>query len=216
MPNVNDATQVGAAHVGHTLSRMGSGFPSASFVPGADPHPPETCTHEQYSSGRALQQARQQVLRTVDTVQVRTCWEVGRHIVEYGQGGKNRARYGAKLLPQLAERLTAEFGKGFDASNLRYMRPFFQAFPNCDALRHELSWTHYRLLLRVDDAKARPWYMAEAASQNWGTRALERQIGTLSARSGVRRSIEISSRRGSPENRITAHRYGHGRGRGGV
>jgi len=124
-------------------------------------------------------QARQQALRAVDVVQVRTCWEMGRHIVEFEQGGADRAQYGAKVLPRLAERLTAEFGKGFDASNLRYMRLFYQAFPNCDALRHELSWTHYRLLLRVEDRWAREWYMAEAATQNWGTRALERQIGTL-------------------------------------
>jgi predicted nuclease of restriction endonuclease-like (RecB) superfamily len=124
-------------------------------------------------------QARQQALRAVDVVQVRTCWEMGRHIVEFEQGGAERAKYGAKLLSRLAERLTAEFGKGFDASNLRYMRLFYQAFPNCDALRHELSWTHYRLLLRLEDSRAREWYMAEAASQNWGTRALERQIGTL-------------------------------------
>ena len=82
-------------------------------------------------------------------------------------------------LTALAERLTAEFGKGFDASNLRYMRLFYQAFPICDALRHELSWTHYRTLLRVEDRTARHWYMAEACAQNWGTRALERQIGTL-------------------------------------
>ena len=75
--------------------------------------------------------------------------------------------------------MTVEFGKGFDASNLRYMRLFFQAFPNCDALRHELSWTHYRTLLRVDSTTARQWYMDEAATQNWSTRALERQMGTL-------------------------------------
>ena len=79
----------------------------------------------------------------------------------------------------MADALTQEFGKGFDASNLRYMRLFFQAFPKCDALRHELSWTHYRLLLRVDTARARDWYVMEAANQNWSTRALERQIGTL-------------------------------------
>ena len=96
-------------------------------------------------------QARQQALRAVDVVQVRTSWEMGRHIVEFEQGGAERAEYGARLLPRLAERLTAEFGKGFDTSNLRYMRLFYQAFPNCDALRHELSWTHYRLLLRVDE-----------------------------------------------------------------
>jgi len=126
-----------------------------------------------------IQDARQQALRTVDKIQVRTCWEVGRHIVEFEQGGAGRAEYGARLLERLSERLTAEFGKGFDASNLRYMRLFYQAFPICDALRHELSWTHYRLLLRVEDSDAREWYMNEAAGQNWGTRALERQIGTL-------------------------------------
>jgi predicted nuclease of restriction endonuclease-like (RecB) superfamily len=59
------------------------------------------------------------------------------------------------------------------------MRLFYQLFPNRDALRHELSWTHYRSLLRVEDAAARLWYMNEAAAQNWNTRALDRQIGTL-------------------------------------
>jgi predicted nuclease of restriction endonuclease-like (RecB) superfamily len=75
--------------------------------------------------------------------------------------------------------LTAEFGKGFDTTNLRHMRGFFLAFPIRDALRRELSWTHYRTLLRVDNDQARQWYMREAASQSWTTRALERQIGTL-------------------------------------
>ena len=112
-------------------------------------------------------------------VQVQTCWEVGRHIIEFEQGGENRAAYGKKLLSSLAENLTREFGKGFDASNLRYMRLFYQAFPMCDALRHELSWTHYRTLLRVESTDAQQWYMNEAAAQNWSSRALERQIGTL-------------------------------------
>jgi predicted nuclease of restriction endonuclease-like (RecB) superfamily len=110
---------------------------------------------------------------------VHTCWEIGRHIVEFEQGGANRAEYGKRLLPALAETLRAEFGKGFDASNLRYMRLFYQAFPIRDALRHELSWTHYRILLRVEDNQARQWYMNETAAQGWTTRALERQIGTL-------------------------------------
>ena len=83
------------------------------------------------------------------------------------------------MLATLAKALTAEFGKGFDASNLRYMRQFYQAFPICDALRHELSWTHYRRLLRVDNDHARHWYMNESAHQNWSSRALERQINTL-------------------------------------
>jgi predicted nuclease of restriction endonuclease-like (RecB) superfamily len=126
-----------------------------------------------------IQEARQHALRAVDVIQVRTCWEVGRHIVEFEQAGADRAKYGTKLLPRLAERLTAEFGRGFDASNLRYMRLFYGPFPNCDALRHELSWTHYRTLLRLDDPQARTWYMRESAEQNWSSRALVRQIGTL-------------------------------------
>ncbi len=126
-----------------------------------------------------IQQGRQRALRAVDMVQVQTCWEIGRHIVEYEQGGEARAAYGKGLLPRLAETLTQEFGKGFDATNLRHMRGFYLAFPIRDAVRRELSWTHYRTLLRVTSDKAREWYMQEAATQNWSARALERQIGTL-------------------------------------
>ncbi|HVK98874.1 MAG TPA: PDDEXK nuclease domain-containing protein [Dongiaceae bacterium] len=125
-------------------------------------------------------QARQRAARSVNAIQVQTYWQMGRHIVEFEQGGQSRAAYGQRLLQQLGKALTQEFGKGFDASNLRYMRLFYQAFPNCDALRHELSWTHYRLLLRVEAREARDWYMQEAATQNWSTRVLERQIGSLS------------------------------------
>lgn len=123
--------------------------------------------------------ARTQALRTVDAIQVQTCWEIGRHIVEFEQGGAARADYGSKLIPNLAATLTAEFGKGFDSSNLRKMRQFFLYFPIRDAVRPELSWTHYRILLRVEDEQARRWYMNETAEQNWASRALERQIGTL-------------------------------------
>ena len=97
----------------------------------------------------------------------------------FEQGGAARAEYGSRFLPILAESLTGEFGCGFDASNLRYMRLFYQAFPIRDALRHELSWTHYRTLLKIEGKAARSWYMEEAAAQGWTTRALERQINTL-------------------------------------
>jgi predicted nuclease of restriction endonuclease-like (RecB) superfamily len=126
-----------------------------------------------------IQRGRQQALRAVDMVQVQTCWEIGRHIVEFEQGGEARAAYGQKLLPRLAEVLTREFGRGFDATNLRHMRAFFLGFPIRDAVRRELSWTHYRQLLRVESAEARQWYMNEAAAQGWSSRALDRQIGTL-------------------------------------
>jgi len=147
--------------------------------PGLVPGPEQEIPALLITLGELICQARQRALRAVDTVQVQTCWELGRHIVEFEQGGSARAAYGKRLLSELAKALTAEFGKGFDASNLRYMRLFYQAFPKCDALRHELSWTHYRTLLRVDSETARAWYMNEAAVQNWSSRALERQIGTL-------------------------------------
>lgn len=146
-----------------------------TLLPGEDGNLPALLSE----LGKLIRQARQSALRAVDTIQVQTCWEVGRHIVEFEQGGAARAVYGKRLLPELAKALTAEFGKGFDVSNLRHMRGFYQAFPIRDAVRRELSWTHYRTLLRVDSDTARAWYMNEAAAQHWSSRALERQIGTL-------------------------------------
>ena len=105
------------------------------------------------------------MLRAVDSVQVQTYWQVGRHIVEYDQGGAARAGYGKGLLAALAESLTRDFVKGFDERNLRNMRAVFQMFPIRNALRSELSWTHYRLLLRVPAAEARDWYATETAQQ---------------------------------------------------
>ena len=99
--------------------------------------------------GSLIREARQTVMRAVDTAQVQTCWQIGRHIVEFEQEGASRAVYGKQLLVTLAKSLTAQFGKGFDASNLRNMRLFYMAFPICDALRHELSWTHYRFEERL-------------------------------------------------------------------
>lgn len=126
-----------------------------------------------------IRQARNQALQAVDVIQVRTCWQIGQHIVTFEQQGQSRAAYGVRLLPQLAEQLTQEFGKGFDVSNLRYMRQFYLAFPIRDAVRHELSWTHYRRLMRIENETARQWYMHEAVTQGWSSRALERQINTL-------------------------------------
>ena len=126
-----------------------------------------------------ITESRRQVVRAVDVVQVRTCWGVGRHIVEFEQGGAVRAEYGAKLLPQLAEKLTEEFGRGFDVRSLEKMRQFYLAFPIADALRPQLSWTHYRTLMRVEDEHAREWYANEAVTQNWSSRALERQVSRL-------------------------------------
>jgi len=126
-----------------------------------------------------LAQSRQNVVTTVNSVMVQTYWQIGYLIVEHEQQGQSRAEYGKALLKGLSKSLTAEFGKGFDTSNLRYMRLVYLAFPICDSLRHELSWTHYRILSRIENEQARSWYAKEASEQNWSSRALERQVGTL-------------------------------------
>jgi predicted nuclease of restriction endonuclease-like (RecB) superfamily len=126
-----------------------------------------------------IQQSRQQVQLAVNSAMVQCYWQIGRLIIEHEQQGQARAAYGKQQLQALSERLTAEFGKGFDARNLRNMRAFFLAYPNWNAVRTELSWTHYRLLLRVDNLNARSWYQQEAIQQHWSARALERQIGKL-------------------------------------
>lgn len=126
-----------------------------------------------------LAQTRRQVATTVNTAMVQTYWQIGRLIVEDEQQGQARAEYGKGVLKNLSISLTAEFGKGFDVRNLRSMRNFFLNFPKRNALRTELSWTHYRTLLRVENEQARQWYMNEAVEQNWSSRALERQIGKL-------------------------------------
>jgi len=107
---------------------------------------------------------------------VRAYGLVGQAIVEHEQKGKERADYGERLIESLSERLTEEFSKGFQARNLWWMRDFYMKFPILNALRSELSWTHYRLLLKVEKPEARAFYEQEAAEQNWSTRELERQI----------------------------------------
>lgn len=126
-----------------------------------------------------LVQARARAWDAVNVEMVACYWEIGRLIVEEQQRGASRAEYGKHLLRMLAERLTGDFGKGFDRTNLQHMRAFFLAWPKCDALRRELSWTHYRLLLRVDKLEARAFYETEAAKARWSTRELERQVNSL-------------------------------------
>jgi len=126
-----------------------------------------------------LSEARSQAWRAVNAAMVVAYWEIGRVIVEDEQQGKGRADYGTQLLANLAERLTREFGKGFDRTNLHRMRLFFLAYPIRDAVRHELAWSHYRTLLRLDDPQARAFYEAEAVASRWSTRELERQVNSL-------------------------------------
>jgi hypothetical protein len=119
-----------------------------------------------------LEKARANAYRAVNEVMVQAYWGIGRIIVEEEQRGKKRADYGEALLAELARRLTADFGKGFDERNLRHIRQFYLTFPNRNALRSELSWTHYRLLLRVEKEEARGFYLNQAVNNRWSTREL--------------------------------------------
>ncbi len=126
-----------------------------------------------------IQQVRTQIQYAVNSAMVQTYWQIGHLIVEHEQQGEGRAGYGKQQLEVLALHLTAEFGRGFDARNLRNMRAFYLTFPIWNAVRTELSWTHYRTLIRVENNEARQWYLEEAIEQNWSSRALERQINVL-------------------------------------
>lgn len=126
-----------------------------------------------------LRAARTNAYRAVNFAMVEAYWQVGRTIVEEEQRGRERADYGAELVRRLSARLSAELGTGFSTQSLWNMRQFYQRFPILSALRRELTWSHYKTLIRVDSEAARSYYLAEAASQNWSTRALERQINSL-------------------------------------
>lgn len=123
--------------------------------------------------------SRENLQQSVNSVMVQTYWNIGRIIVEDEQGGENRAEYGKKQLEQISNSLTSEFGKGFDATNLRKMRQFYLVFPKQDSVSLKLSWTHYRRLIRIENEDARDWYINESIRNNWSARALDRQISKL-------------------------------------
>jgi predicted nuclease of restriction endonuclease-like (RecB) superfamily len=126
-----------------------------------------------------ITQARKQAYSAVNVAMVHAYWNIGRVIVENDQQGSERAEYGKQLITELADKLVKEFGDGFRYRNLWYMRSFYQAFPILHAVRAELSWTHYRRLLHVENIDARNFYMIEAVENRWSTRELDRQINSL-------------------------------------
>lgn len=125
-----------------------------------------------------LNQARYRAYRSVNFAMVEAYWNIGRQIIAE-QGGAERAEYGAQLIQELSKRLTADFGKGFTPANLKNMRQFYLSFPKSYALRSELTWTHYRMLMRVENEIARQFYLEECVKANWSTRQLERQINSF-------------------------------------
>ena len=126
-----------------------------------------------------LEQARKRVYRNIQSEMVLAYWQIGKMIVEK-QGGNPRADYGDGLLKELSIQLTKDFGRGFDERELRRMRQFYNMFPIWDSVCPELSWSHYRLLIRVDDIAAREFYKKEAVEWIWSVRQLQREINTFS------------------------------------
>jgi predicted nuclease of restriction endonuclease-like (RecB) superfamily len=128
---------------------------------------------------KIIENSRASAYKAVNNLMVQAYWNIGKLIVEEEQRGDKRAEYGEQLINSLSKRLTAQFGKGFTLTNLKYMRLFYRLFEKGHALRDQLSWTHYRLLLKVEKEQARRFYIEETIAGNWSTRTLERQINSL-------------------------------------
>lgn len=128
-----------------------------------------------------LQQARQKAYVAVNFAMVGAYWQIGKRIIEEEQAGKHRADYRSFLITRLSKELTIEFGKGFSVANLKNFRQFYLTFPDFEkgyTVCSQLSWSHYRLIMRVESQKARNYYLTEACEQHWSTRQLQRNINS--------------------------------------
>ena len=129
--------------------------------------------------GTLLAESRKQVFQAVNSTLVNTYWQIGRHIVEFEQGGKAKAQYGAELLDNLAKDLTAQYGKGFSRSNLFQVRMFYLKFPKIQTLSGKLSWSHYTEIIKADSDLEIGFYTKQCENENWSVRELKRQMKSL-------------------------------------
>lgn len=126
-----------------------------------------------------MEKGREQVGQSVNTILVKTYWLIGRHIVEFEQGGKEKAEYGSFLFEQLSKDLTRLYGRGFSRSNLLYMRKLYLSFPKSETLSNVLSWSHYFEILRSDNDLEISFYSRQAEKENWSVRELRRQMKSM-------------------------------------
>lgn len=126
-----------------------------------------------------INNAQERAIRSVDFERVLMYWQIGQVIFEEEQNGKDRAAYGTFLIKSIAETLKPQFGSGFSKRQLHWCVQFYKIFPNVNALRTQLNWTQYRLLIQIDNEQKREFYLAEATKNNWSARQLERQINSL-------------------------------------
>ncbi len=125
-----------------------------------------------------INKAQDNAVKSVNHERVLMYWKIGERIVKEEQHGKQRADYGKYLIKSLAKELTTTFGSGFSIRQLEFCRQFYLTFPITNALRSQLNWTQYRLLIRINDEDKRTYYIEEACKNNWSARQLERQINS--------------------------------------
>lgn len=120
--------------------------------------------------------SKDKAIRAVDNERTLMYWYIGQRIFEEEQDGKDRADYGEYLTKYISQQLEPEFGSGFSKRQIELFRQFYRSFPIANALRSQLSWTHYKLIIRLDSQDKMDFYIAETVKNNWNTRQLERQI----------------------------------------
>lgn len=139
--------------------------------------------------GGLLQEGREQVATSVNSILVQTYWLIGKHIIEFEQGGKEKADYGTKLLDQLSKDLSSQYGKGFSRSNVFQIRQFYVRFSKIqtlsgqfersDSLTIKLSWSHYVEILKAESDLEISFYTKQAEKENWSVRELKRQMKSM-------------------------------------
>ncbi|MFT3949821.1 MAG: PDDEXK nuclease domain-containing protein [Agriterribacter sp.] len=129
--------------------------------------------------GSLLQKGKEQVAQSVNTILVQTYWLIGQHIVEFEQGGKEKAEYGSFLFEKLSKDLTTLYGKGFSRANLLYMRKLYLTFPKSETLSNVLSWSHYFEILRSDNELEIRFYLKQCEKEYWSVRELKRQMKSM-------------------------------------
>lgn len=126
-----------------------------------------------------INDARAHAIRSVDFCRVQMYWAIGQRIVEKEQQGKERADYGTYLIKRLAQEIEPEYGSGFGERQLKFCRQFYKTYPNGNALRSQLNWTQYRMLIQIPDPDKREYYELETVNEGWTGRQLERQINSM-------------------------------------
>ena len=126
-----------------------------------------------------INDARAHAIRSVDFCRVQMYWAIGQRIVEKEQQGKERADYGTYLIKRLAQEIEPEYGSGFGERQLKFCRQFYKTYPKGNALRSQLNWSQYRMLIQISDPDKREYYEQEAVNEGWTGRQLERQINSM-------------------------------------